>query len=78
MEDFFFSRRDVRDEVKLPDHMIKRHMRQIEDLEYVEVRRAVNGGSFRYRLLPQKKAPDVLAQLTTPEQLAAKSAPARR
>lgn len=72
VEDFFFSRRDVRDAVKLPDHMIKRHMRQIEDLEYVEVRRATHGGSFRYRMLPQKKAPDVLAQLTTPQELAQK------
>jgi hypothetical protein len=72
VEDFFFSRRDVRDAVKLPDHMIKRHMRQIEDLEYVEVRRATHGGSFRYRMLPQKKAPDVLAQLTTPQDLAEK------
>lgn len=72
VEDFFFSRRDVREALKLPDHMIKRHMREIEDLEYVEVRRATHGGSFRYRMLPQKKAPDVLAQLTTPQALAEK------
>jgi len=72
IEDFHFSRRDVRDAIKLPDHITKRYMRQIEELEYVEVRRAVNGGSYRYRLLPQKKAPDVLAQLTTPQALAAK------
>jgi DNA primase len=72
LEDFHFSRRDVRDAIKLPDHITKRYMRQIEELEYVEVRRAVNGGSYRYRLLPQKKAPDVLAQLTTPQALAAK------
>jgi DNA primase len=72
LEDFHFSRRDVRDAIKLPDHIIKRYMRQIEELEYVEVRRASNGGSYRYRLLPQKKAPDVLAQLTTPQTLAAK------
>ena len=62
----------MRDAIKLPDHITKRYMRQIEELEYVEVRRAVIGGSYRYRLLPQKKAPDVLAQLTTPQALAAK------
>jgi hypothetical protein len=72
VEDFFFSRRDVREALKLPDHMIKRHMREIEDLEYVEVRRATHGASFRYRMLPQKKAPSVLAQLTTPQELAEK------
>ena len=32
-------------------------MRQIEDLEYVQVQRAPSGGSFRYRLLPQRKRP---------------------
>ena len=72
LEDFHFTRRDVRDAIKLPDHIIKRYMRQIEELEYVEVRRAASGGSYRYRLLPQKKAPDVLAQLTPPQALAQK------
>ena len=72
LEDFHFTRRDVRDAIKLPDHIIKRYMRQIEELEYVEVRRAASGGSYRYRLLPQKKAPGVLAQLTPPQALAQK------
>ena len=72
LEELTFTRRQVREAVRLPDHLIKRHMREIEDLEYIEVRRAQQGGSFRYRLLPQKKAPPVLDGLTTPDALAQK------
>lgn len=72
LEELAFTRRQVREAVRLPDHLIKRHMREIEDLEYVEVRRAKQGGSFRYRLLPQKKSVPVLDGLTTPEALTQK------
>ena len=65
-----FTRRDVREFTRLPDHIVKRHMRCLEDLEYVNVTRAANGGSFRYRLLPDAAASPVLAGLTPPEQLA--------
>ena len=64
-----FTRRDVREFTRLPDHLLKKHMRAIEDLEYVSVTRAPQGGSFRYRLLPKQKAPPVLEGLTPPEQL---------
>lgn len=67
-----FSRRDVREFTRLPDHLLKRHMGAVEDLEYVSVSRASQGGSFRYRLLPGRKAPPVLAGLMTPETLAEK------
>jgi len=60
----------IREATKHPDHLIKRLMREIEDLEYVQVQRAPNGGSFRYRLLPQKKAPAVLDGLLVPSALA--------
>ncbi len=70
--EFWFTRRMVREVVKLPDHLIKRHMREIEDLEYVQVQRATQGGSYRYRLLPQKKASPVLGGLLDPEALARK------
>jgi DNA primase len=69
----WFTRRMVREATKLPDHIIKRHMREIEDLEYVQVQRAPSGGSFRYRLLPQKKAPAVLDGLIGPDALARKA-----
>jgi DNA primase len=71
----WFTRRMVREVTKLPDHIIKRHMREIEDLEYVVVQRAPQGGSFRYRLLPQKKMPAVLDGLLEPDALAQKCCP---
>ena len=74
-EDIWFTRRMIREAVRLPDHIIKAHMRQIEELEYVQVQRAASGGSFRYRLLPQKKAPAILAGLTAPEELAKRCRP---
>ena len=64
-----FTRRDVREFTRLPDHLLKKIMRAIEDLEYVSVTRASQGGSFRYRLLPKQKAPPVLEGLTPPEVL---------
>lgn len=68
----WFTRRMIREAIRLPDHVIKAHMRQIEDLEYVQVQRAPQGGSFRYRLLSQKKALAVLEGLTEPGTLAEK------
>jgi len=65
-----FARRDVREFTRLPDHIVKRHMRTLEDLEYVHVTRAPNGGSFRYRLMPGGAPSPVLAGLTPPNQLA--------
>jgi len=70
VEDIWFTRRMVREGSKLPDHLIKRYMREIEELEYVEVRRSSHGCSFQYRLLPQKKTPLVLEGLITPAALA--------
>ena len=72
VEEVWFTRRMVREATKLPDHIIKRHMREIEDFEYVTVQRAPQGGSFRYRLLPQKQAPALLEGLLSPESLAEK------
>jgi 5S rRNA maturation endonuclease (ribonuclease M5) len=67
-----FRRRDVRQITGLPDHIVKRGMRSLEDLEYVTVRRSRQGGSFRYQLAGQPPAVDLLDGLTTPEQLAEK------
>jgi hypothetical protein len=49
-------------------------MRSLEDLEYVSVRRARNGGSFKYQLAGQPPAVNLLDGLTTPEQLKEKYA----
>lgn len=62
----------MREALRLPDHLAKRHMREIEELEYVTVQRAPQGGSFRYRLLPDKKTPAVLDGLLAPAALAEK------
>jgi hypothetical protein len=70
--EFWFTRRQVREALRLPDHLAKRHMREIEELEYVTVQRAPQGGSFRYRLLTDKKTPAVLDGLLAPAALAAK------
>jgi DNA primase catalytic core len=69
-----FRRREVRQITGLPDHIVKRGMRSLEDLEYVSVRRARNGGSFKYQLAGQPPAVNLLDGLTTPEQLKEKYA----
>ena len=69
---FTFTRRDIREAVNLPDHMVKRHMRQIEELEYIQVQRAPQGGSFRYRMADAVKRPRHLDGLIAPEVLAEK------
>lgn len=66
---FTFTRRDIREAVNLPDYMVKRYMRQIEELEYVTVQRAPQGGSFRYRMAEAVKTPRHLDGLMTPEAL---------
>jgi DNA primase len=69
---FTFSRRFVREATRLPDHIVKRYMRQIEELEYVQVQRAPSGGSYRYRLV-ERERPQQIDGLTTPEELEKKS-----
>jgi len=69
VDTFTFSRRFIREATKLPDHIVKRYMRQIEELEYVEVQRSSQGGRFRYRLL-ERDRPQQIEGLTTPEELA--------
>jgi len=66
--EFVFTRRMVREALRLPDHIVKRTMRQLEELEYVQVQRAANGGSFRYRLTPGE-TPACLDGLITPQDL---------
>ncbi len=68
-KDHWFTRRDIREFTKLPDHQIKRTVRQLEDLEYLDVRRSATGGSFRYRLPSKSAAPALFDGLTTPEEL---------
>lgn len=64
-----FTRRDVREFTKLPDHLVKRQMRTLEELEYVSVTRSPSGGSFRYRLFSMEETSPALSGLTPPDEL---------
>jgi len=68
-KDYWFTRRNIREFTKLPDHQIKRTIRQLEDLEYLDVRRSSQGGSHRYRLPSRSNVPALFEGLTTPEEL---------
>ncbi len=65
-----FSRRDTRAWSGLPNHQVKGAMQELEELEYVEVQRAVRGSRFTYRLVSddqKKRMP--MAGLLTPVEL---------
>jgi hypothetical protein len=65
-----FTRREVRTWSGLPNHHVKLAMRELEDLEYVEVDRAPRGSRYAYRLVgdaEKKRAP--MAGLLTPVEL---------
>lgn len=69
LAEFFFTRRTVREATRLPDHIVKRHMRQLEELEYVQVVKAPSGGFYRYRLTSGEAVPPMLDGLTAPAAL---------
>ena len=69
LSEFPFTRRMVREAVQLPDHMVKRHMRALEELEHVQVIRAASGGFHRYRLTTEATTSPALAGLMTPAML---------
>jgi DNA primase len=73
-----FTRRDVREFTKLPDHIVKRHIRSLEELEYVSVTRAPSGGCYRYRLLAAEEASPALTGLTPPDELKEKAGQAEQ
>ena len=68
-KDYWFTRRTIREHTKLPDYTIKRVIRELEELEYLDVRRSVQGGSFRYRLAATHTAPAIFDGLTSPDEL---------
>lgn len=69
---YTFSRRQVREALQLPDYLVKLYMRQIEELELIEVQRAARGSSFRYRLAATRDLHATLHGLTPPDELAKK------
>jgi len=68
-KEYGFRRRDVREYTKQPDHLVKRAIRILEDLEYLHVRRSGRGGSFVYHIGRHHTEKDPLDGLTTPEEL---------
>lgn len=68
-ESFPFSRRLIREATRLPDHIVKRSMQQLEELEYLIVQRAPSGGSYRYRLASAEQATKRLDGLLEPSAL---------
>ncbi len=65
-----FSRRDVRQWAGLPNHQVKLAMRELEDLEYLEVQRATRGSRYMYRLVVDaQKGRTPMTGLLTPVEL---------
>lgn len=68
-----FSRRDVREWVRWPDHAVKAALRQLEELEYLGVLAGHKGKAYAYQLAsPSGLARVGLGGLTTPDELQAK------
>ena len=68
-EEILFTRRDIREHTGWPDHQIKAHIKQLEEMEYLVVENLKSRGQFAYRLNnPNKRKP--LKGLLTPEELA--------
>ena len=67
-EDLLFTRREIREFTGWPDHQIKAHIKQLEEMEYLVVENLKSRGQFAYRLNnPNKRKP--LKGLLTPEEL---------
>ena len=56
--DYRFSRRDVRQYTGWGDTQLKRHLRRLEELEYLLVHRGGRGQSFVYELVFERSAND--------------------
>ena len=64
--ELWFRRRELREFSKLQDHQLKRTLRTLTDLEYLNVKRSGNGGTYHYRLSGTITNPDVMKGVTTP------------
>ena len=68
-KDYWFKRRDLREYTKVPDHQIKRIIKLLVDLDYLDIRRAGYGGTHFYHLTNHIVDPQIMKGVTTPEQL---------
>ena len=61
-----WTRRDVREWTGQPSHHVKQIMRELENLELVELERSVRGSRYTYRLATDVRRREPLAGLLTP------------
>ncbi|MHB8158824.1 MAG: hypothetical protein ACYDEQ_15795, partial [Desulfocucumaceae bacterium] len=67
-EDLLFTRREIREYTGWPDHQIKAHIKQLEEMEYLVIENTKSRGQFAYRLNnPGNRKP--LKGLLTPQEL---------
>ncbi len=65
-----FSRRDIREYTGLPDHLVRRMVQTLVEMEYFLVSEGKNGVKFEYMINPYPvEARDIIQGLTTPEEL---------
>jgi len=72
VEEYSFTRRQVRSFTKLAPHIVKNLMRTLTDLEYLDVKKAPSGSKYFYSLAEEKKEKGELLGLTKPEELKSK------
>jgi DNA primase catalytic core len=67
-EDLLFTRREIWEYTSWPDHQIKAHIKQLEEMEYLVIENTKSRGQFAYRLNnPGNRKP--LKGLLTPQEL---------
>jgi len=64
-----FTRREVREWAGVPNHQVKLAMRELEDLEYLEVERSLRGSRFTYRLADNRAEASPASGLMSPAEL---------
>jgi DNA primase catalytic core len=67
-----FTRWQIREKVKIQDHVLKGHLRILRDLEYVSAKMGGRGSTYIYTLSRPKTPQTELVGLTTPEELKSK------
>jgi hypothetical protein len=68
-EDYTFTRRQARTHTKIPDYLVKRFMRTLTDLEYLDVKKGHQGSRYTYTIAGSKVSSQILPGLTTPQVL---------
>lgn len=64
-----FTQRRVREHISLENYLIQRFLKQLSDLEYLNVKKGPNGSRFIYSLNGRIRKEEILKGLTTPSEL---------